>query len=40
MGQLDISEKRLPQDGRININTGLEDYDIRVSVLPTLFGEK
>lgn len=40
MGQLDISEKRLPQDGRININTGIEDYDIRVSVLPTLFGEK
>jgi len=40
IGQLDISEKRLPQDGRININTGTEDYDIRVSVLPTLFGEK
>ncbi len=40
MAQLDISEKRLPQDGRININTGIEDYDIRVSVLPTLFGEK
>lgn len=40
MAQLDISEKRLPQDGRININTGIEDFDIRVSVLPTLFGEK
>ncbi|MCK5677023.1 MAG: type II/IV secretion system protein [Flavobacteriaceae bacterium] len=40
MAQLDISEKRLPQDGRININSGIEDYDIRVSVLPTLFGEK
>lgn len=40
MGQMDISEKRLPQDGRININNGVEDYDIRVSVLPTLFGEK
>ncbi len=40
MGQMDISEKRLPQDGRINIKNGIEDYDIRVSVLPTLFGEK
>ena len=33
---LNISEKRLPQDGRINY----EDFDIRVSVLPTLHGEK
>lgn len=33
---LDITEKRLPQDGRIN----LEEFDIRVSVLPTLHGEK
>jgi len=38
--QLDISEKRLPQDGRITVNTDYEDFDIRVSVLPTLFGEK
>lgn len=38
--QLDISEKRLPQDGRITINTAGEDFDIRVSVLPTLYGEK
>lgn len=38
--QLDISEKRLPQDGRITINTNQEDFDIRVSVLPTLYGEK
>jgi len=38
--QLDISEKRLPQDGRITIVTDVEDFDIRVSVLPTLHGEK
>lgn len=38
--QLDISEKRLPQDGRISIVTEHEDFDIRVSVMPTLYGEK
>lgn len=38
--QLDISEKRLPQDGRISVATDFEDFDIRVSVLPTLYGEK
>jgi len=38
--QLDISEKRLPQDGRISISTDYDDFDIRVSVLPTLHGEK
>jgi type IV pilus assembly protein PilB len=38
--QLDISEKRLPQDGRISIVTAHEDFDIRVSVMPTLHGEK
>lgn len=38
--QLDISEKRMPQDGRITISTEYEDFDIRVSVLPTLYGEK
>jgi len=37
---LDIAEKRLPQDGRINITTETEDFDIRVSSLPTLYGEK
>lgn len=40
MAQLDISEKRLPQDGRIHINSGNDEFDIRVSVLPTLHGEK
>ncbi len=37
---LDIAEKRLPQDGRITIDTETEEYDIRVSSLPTLHGEK
>lgn len=37
---LDISEKRLPQDGRIFFNEDKLRFDIRVSVLPTLYGEK
>lgn len=37
---LDIAEKRLPQDGRINYKSAHESYDIRVSSLPTLYGEK
>ncbi|PQV47445.1 type IV pilus assembly protein PilB [Jejuia pallidilutea] len=37
---LDISEKRLPQDGRISIKTHADEFDIRVSSLPTLHGEK
>ncbi|WP_046758572.1 GspE/PulE family protein [Kordia jejudonensis] len=37
---LDISEKRLPQDGRITINNTQGEFDIRVSTLPTLHGEK
>lgn len=37
---LDIAEKRLPQDGRINFRSGNNQFDIRVSVLPTLYGEK
>lgn len=37
---LDISEKRLPQDGRITIKTNIDEFDIRVSSLPTLHGEK
>ena len=37
---LDISEKRLPQDGRITIKTTHDEFDIRVSTLPTLHGEK
>ena len=38
--QLDISEKRLPQDGRITVATEHDEFDIRVSVMPTLYGEK
>jgi general secretion pathway protein E/type IV pilus assembly protein PilB len=37
---LDIAEKRLPQDGRINYTNEREQFDIRVSILPTLEGEK
>ncbi|MDP2060356.1 MAG: ATPase, T2SS/T4P/T4SS family, partial [Flavobacteriaceae bacterium] len=37
---LDIAEKRLPQDGRITVKNETEEFDIRVSSLPTLFGEK
>lgn len=40
MANLDIAEKRLPQDGRINFKSGDSAFDIRVSVLPTLHGEK
>ncbi|MFL1012608.1 GspE/PulE family protein [Flavisericum labens] len=39
-GGLDISEKRLPQDGRITVKTHTDEFDIRVSSLPTLHGEK
>lgn len=37
---LDIAEKRKPQDGRINIKVDKKAYDIRVSTLPTVYGEK
>jgi type IV pilus assembly protein PilB len=41
MASLDISERRLPQDGRIKLKLGKDkEMDFRVSVLPTLFGEK
>ncbi len=40
MAQLDISEKRKPQDGRIKLMIGGKPIDYRVSSLPTLFGEK
>ncbi|MFP4163341.1 MAG: type IV-A pilus assembly ATPase PilB [Chitinispirillaceae bacterium] len=40
MSELDISERRLPQDGRIKIKTGNKVVDIRVSTTPTIFGEK
>ncbi|MBW2268811.1 MAG: type IV-A pilus assembly ATPase PilB [Deltaproteobacteria bacterium] len=41
MSELDIAERRLPQDGRIKLKMGRgKEMDFRVSVLPTLFGEK
>jgi type IV pilus assembly protein PilB len=40
MAGLDIAEKRLPQDGRIFFNKEEMKFDVRVSVLPTLYGEK
>ncbi len=40
IGGMDISEKRKPQDGRIAITVDRRDYDIRVSILPTINGEK
>lgn len=40
MANLDIAEKRLPQDGRIRLLIGGKDIDIRVSIVPTVFGER
>jgi type IV pilus assembly protein PilB len=40
LSNLDIAEKRLPQDGRINFKHQEQQFDIRVSILPTLHGEK
>lgn len=40
MSKLDIAERRLPQDGRIKLKAKGREMDFRVSVLPTLFGEK
>lgn len=40
IGGMDISEKRKPQDGRITMQVDRKEYDIRVSMLPTVYGEK
>lgn len=40
MADLNIAEKRLPQDGRIELKVGNKEVDIRVSTLPTAFGER
>lgn len=40
LANLDISEKRLPQDGRILFNRNDKKFDVRVSTLPTIYGEK
>lgn len=40
LAHLDISEKRLPQDGRFSIKVGKREIDVRLSTLPTIHGEK
>jgi len=40
ISNLDISERRKPQDGRLTVHVDNKEYDVRVSVLPTVFGEK
>lgn len=40
MAEMDIAEKRIPQDGRIHIKTSAKEIDLRVSTLPTIYGEK
>ena len=40
MSGLNIAERRIPQDGRINLKVGGSEYDFRVSTLPTVYGEK
>lgn len=40
MASLDIAEKRLPQDGKIKFFTDTKDVDLRISTLPTVYGEK
>ena len=40
MSNLDIAERRVPQDGRIKLRFGAREIDFRVSILPAIFGEK
>jgi type IV pilus assembly protein PilB len=40
MSNLDIAERRLPQDGRMRVKVSGKDFDLRVSVMPTVHGEK
>ena len=40
MSSLDIAERRLPQDGRMRVRVGGKDFDLRVSIMPTVHGEK
>lgn len=40
IGGMDIAEKRKPQDGRISIMVDRREFDVRVSILPTVYGEK
>jgi type IV pilus assembly protein PilB len=40
MARMDIAERRMPQDGRIKVKLGQRELDLRISTVPTLFGEK
>ncbi len=40
MANLDIAERRVPQDGRIHVTVDNREFDLRISTLPTVFGEK
>jgi type IV pilus assembly protein PilB len=40
MGSMDISERKKPQDGRSSVRIKQNDYDLRMSTLPTIYGEK
>ena len=40
MGKLDIAEKRLPQDGRVSLRVGSYELDVRISTLPSQYGER
>ncbi|MEG1742811.1 MAG: GspE/PulE family protein, partial [Clostridia bacterium] len=40
MASMDISERKIPQDGRTNVHIKKLDFDLRVSTLPTIYGEK
>jgi general secretion pathway protein E len=40
MSKMNIAEKRLPQDGRFDVRVGDQDIDVRVSTIPTSFGER
>ncbi len=40
MGSMDIAERKIPQDGRCNVRINQSDIDLRISTLPTIYGEK
>ncbi len=40
MGNMDTSERKIPQDGRANVRVKTKDIDLRISTLPTIYGEK
>jgi len=40
LSEMDIAERRLPQDGRLKVKASGRDIDVRVSVIPTIYGEK